>query len=140
MITSISLAAKTLDALAARGPNRSYVVARDLERLYTLYSHALRDVALNIHEACLLVDALQDHTLDANSADLLWMAVSDADRERDLGGTWGVDMRALGERLSDLDRLHALAILDAVERFWLDPSALNGPTDEVVAKYFPIDD
>ena len=54
--------------LEARGDNRNHVIHRDLERLYTLYRLALREMTLTLPEAWFIVDMLNGSLVDAYSA------------------------------------------------------------------------
>lgn len=120
----------------ARGDNRSEVIRRDLERLYTLYKHALREVELTAGEACLICDVLNGVLMDATSASMLWAEVEDGIRMDDLDQKWGVDGPALVEKLRSLDRLTCLALVDAAERFWA-ASPQEDPR-QAVKRFFPV--
>lgn len=126
------LPVRILEAIAERSDNRSGTIARDLERLYTLYRYELREVPLTKNEAMLIVDALNGVTMDAVSAGMLWAEVEDAIRENGLDKKWEVDGRKLLEKLLKLNRAQALALIDAAERYW----RRNG--EEPVEKFFVI--
>lgn len=114
---SVNLQPEILDALAERG-QRAPTINRDLERLYTLYERALRRVSLTVDEACLIVDALNSSLYDARTAGLLPAGIQDAIQLEGLAEKWNVDGDALVKKLSSLDELACLAIIDAAERFW----------------------
>jgi hypothetical protein len=122
------------EALGTRSENESGIASRDLERLYTLYKHALREVPLSENEACLLCDVLNGTLMDANSAALLWAEVEDGIRLDGLDQKWEVDGPALVKRLQALDRLHCLALIDAAERFWAETP--QEPAREAVRRFF----
>lgn len=115
--TSIRLESELIEKLEERGP-RSTVIERDLERLYTLYDRALRRVNLTVEEACLIVDALNGTFHDVRSGSRFWIGVQDQIELDGLDQKWGVDGKALTEKLSSLDDLTCMAIVDAAERFW----------------------
>ncbi len=135
---TITLSAALVDAVDSRGgqQNRSGAISRDLWRLYTLYEYALTSVPLAVEEALLFVDALNGVALDAASATLLWAEIADAIRLSHLDEKWGVDGPAFVQRLKELDRLQCLALVDAAERFWANPSL--EPAQEMVKRYFHI--
>lgn len=90
-------------------------VDRDLHRYYYLLRLALPTFTES--EASLIVDALNGVMTEPHTAGLLWAQVDDF--ARDGGMTkWGVDGRALVERLRALSPFAQLAIADAVERAW----------------------
>ena len=104
--------------LEARGDNRNHIIHRDLERLYTLYRLALRDVKLTLPEAWFIVDMLNGRLMDANTAGLLWASAEDACSMDGLDKKWEIDGKAFVEKLKALSPVQALALADAAERFW----------------------
>ena len=118
---SVNLQPHILDELAERG-QRAPTINRDLERLYTLYERALRRTGLTLDEACLICDALNASLYDAKTAHLLAAGVGDSIQMEGLAEKWNVDGEALVEKLSDLDDLACMAIIDAAERAWADES------------------
>ena len=124
--------------LEARGDNRNHVIHRDLERLYTLYSRAIREVQLTADEACLIVDTLNGTLMDANTARLLWANVEDACNLDHLDKKWEVDGPALVEKLQGLNDIQAMALVDAAERFWNSPDIGNVDIQERVKEHFYI--
>ena len=124
-----------ITALDERG-QRSVVVNRDLERLYTLYDRSLRRASLTLDEACLVTDALNASLYDAKTARLLPAAIRDAIQLDGLDRKWGVDGEALIQKLSALDEFACMAIIDAAERVWADESERD--FREVVTEKFGI--
>ena len=122
------------EGLKTRGGNRSQTINRDLERLYTLYKRALREVVLSVPEAWLLVDVLNGTIHDANSAPLLWGSVEDGCNLDGLDGKWEIDGKALVEKLRNLSSIQALALIDAAERFWEAPDGERN--EELLRKVF----
>lgn len=124
------------EELRTRGDNRSAVINRDIERLYTLYKKALKEVPLSDNEACLIVDALNGSLMDAYSARMLWASIEDAINLDGLATKWEVDGSTLVEKLKKLTDIQALALVDAVERFWQE--CPQGDIRENVRRYFRI--
>ena len=112
-----------------RGDNRTLVIHRDLERLYTLYRLALRDVKLTLPEAWFLVDMLNGSLMDAYTAGLIWAEAEDAIALEGLDMKWQVDGKALVKKLKALSRVQALALVDAAERFWQANTGSMGEED-----------
>lgn len=125
------------EELDLRGGNRSSIINRDLERLYTLYRRAIREVSLTMAEACLIVDSLNGSIMDANTAQVLWAGIADSIRLDGLDKKWDVDGPALVEKLQGLNVLQAMALVDAAERFW---EMENVPFEEGVRKVFNVTD
>ncbi len=122
--------------LEARGDNRNHIIHRDLERLYTLYRLALRDVKLTLPEAWFIVDMLNGTIMDANIAGLLWASAEDACALDGLDKKWQVDGKAFVKKLKKLSDTQALALVDAAERFW---QANTGTADdEGIKKFFGV--
>lgn len=136
--TGIYLTDPITSELAARGDNRSQVINRDLERLYTLYRRALATVPLTQEEACLLVDALNGAKFTADTARLLYAEIEDACRLDHLDQKWQVDGQALVQKLRQLTDTQALALIDAAERFWNAPDVGQRNVREAVREYFNI--
>ena len=122
--------------LISRGSNRSQIIHRDLERLYTLYRLALREMKLTLPEAWFIVDMLNGTIMDANTAGLLWASAEDACALDGLDKKWQVDGKAFVEKLKALSPVQALALADAAERFW---QANTGTADdEDIKKFFGV--
>lgn len=115
---SVTIQEDILAQLDERGDNRSYIIRRDLERLYTLYRIALRQIRLSLEEAMLIVDALNGTLSTADQARLLWAGIEDAIAYDKLDEKWNVNGKELVEKLKNLNELQAMAIIDAAERFW----------------------
>lgn len=126
-IISITLAHPVIAEIDARGEARSTTIARDLERLYALYKLALRDVPLAEREAMLLVDVLNGTLMDAATAAVLWGEIEDGITLNGLAAKWEIDGADLVRRLKALDNLHALALIDAAERYWCAISSGGQP-------------
>lgn len=118
----------------ARGGS-SVVINRDLERLYTLYRRAIREVSLTLAEAQLIIDALNGSLFDAQSAPMLWANIEDACNLDGLDDKWHVDGPALVGKLRGLNALQCMAIADAAERFWELPDG-DRDLDADVRKIF----
>lgn len=112
-----------------RGDNRTLVIHRDLERLYTLYRYALQDISLSLQEAWFIVDILNGTPMDAETANMLWAEAEDACFLNHLDQKWGIDGKALVEKLKKLSRTQSLALIDAAERFWQANTGNMGEED-----------
>ena len=134
----IYLRPETEKELAARGENRSHIIARDLDRFYNLCRRAIREVPLSEKEACLIVDSLNGTVLDANTAQSLWFSIEDSINLDGLADKWGVDGASLVEKLKELNAFQAMAIADAAERFWQMSDRMG--LEEGVQKVFNISD
>lgn len=99
----------------------SSVAHRDLSRYYYLLRDALTRQRFTEQEASLLCEALNGSMVEPHSASLLWAEIDDAITMDDLAGKWGVDGVALVARLRALTPFEALAVEDAVERWWKGP-------------------
>lgn len=114
--------AEAADARSRPG-KRNLTAARDLERYYSLLAAELAGIELSEAEASLVCDALNGTLFEPHTIRLLWAEVDDAIRHDGLAEKWGVDGPALVERLRSLTPGQAYALVDAVERFWLDASS-----------------
>ena len=121
------------EELSARGDNRSHIIHRDMERLYTLYRRTLREVSLSLPECWFIVDMLNGSLMDANTAGLLWASAEDACSMDGLDKKWQVDGKAFVQKLKNLSSIQALALIDAAERFW---QANTGAADDEDIKRF----
>lgn len=104
--------------ITQRGDNRSHTINRDLERLYTMYRRAIREIPLSVKEACLITDAMNGTLMDGNTAQLLWASIEDAISLEGLAAKWEVDGPALVEKLRGLNAFQCMALCDTAERFW----------------------
>lgn len=106
---------------------RSEIISRDLERHYLLLARALRTVELTQVEALLVAEACKDWALPAQSTLwLLWNQVDDAIRLKGLDRKHGVDGQTLVNKIQDWSDLQVMAVVDAAERFWVNPSRGGG--------------
>ena len=116
--TSISIYPETLNRIKQRGDEVSPIIERDMNRLYDLYNRALRQIKLNVKEACLITDCLNAILMDANSSSMLWAEIEDGINLDGLDSKWGINGLALIEKLKGLSEIQSLALVDAAERFW----------------------
>lgn len=100
-------------------PNR--IAERDLERYYYALEQTLRSVELTEQEALLICDAMNGVLVEPHTAQLLWAQIADAVEIDGLDRKWGVDGAALTAKLRGLSYAQALAVSDAVERWWSGP-------------------
>lgn len=121
-----------------RGQSKAKTIARDLDRLYTLYKYAMAEVTLTQNEAMALMDVLNGTIMDVQSASLLWASVEDACILDSLDQKWEIDKESFVNKLKGLSRTQALALVDATERLWTWVSANPGQpvTREVLEKFY----
>jgi hypothetical protein len=99
--------------------NGENVVARDLERYYTLLAQA--KPALTEQEMNLLRDTFNGVLVQAELVPFLPRVLADAVAEARADGLdekWGVDADALAEKMLNLSTVQALALVDSIEQFW----------------------
>lgn len=115
--TSLSIYPNTMERVKERGPV-STVIERDINRLYDLYSRALRQVDLTSAEAHLICDLLASTHKDVNLAVSLHWDVEDGNNLDHLDEKWGVDGPAFVQKIAGLSEIQKLALVDAAERVW----------------------
>lgn len=135
--TSIRIPENIATELDCRGP-RSTIVNRDLGRLYDLYDRALRRIDLTVDEACLIVESMNGTIHDVRSGTRFWFGVQDSIELDGLAKNWSVDGVALIEKLSRLDEIGCMAIVDATERYWHNEKYRSMDVREGVKEVFRI--
>lgn len=95
------------------------VAKRDLERYYSLLQRELRTAreALTENEMLALCNLANGTLWDATSAPLLWAETADAHPAT--LEKWNVDQEALVAKLRTLSPITLVAIVDAIEQWWL---------------------
>jgi hypothetical protein len=102
------------------GAEASATVRRIVARYLDLVECELDQIELSEPEAALVCDALNGLWMgEAAAVRLLWAEVADAIAHDRLDAKWGVDGEALVAKLRRLTPGQRLALLDSVERFWL---------------------
>lgn len=129
---SISIGPETLDKVKERGEKLSYVIDRDLTRLYAMYERALRQASLTINEASLIVEALNGVLIEPSTVKYLSSEIKDAVQMRGLNQKWKVDVDKLLNKVKG--EFQWLAIADAAER--CGQQASREDLHEVVKKFF----
>lgn len=105
-------------ALAVRGDNPNEIAQRDIERYYAILDQELATVDLTEAEALTIIDATTGWYVEPHTARLLWAEVEDAIRLGQLSADRDIDGDALITKLRALTPAQAMAIIDAVERWW----------------------
>lgn len=103
------------------GKGEENVVARDLTRYYELLRLALKRVHLTAKEWNFLYDALNGMMVTTELLPYLPQAIAQAAVDASYDGfaeKWDVDVEELYAKLSHMTPLEAVAVVDAVERFW----------------------
>lgn len=118
--------AEALPARAGADQSLAHVAQDSLERYFTLLAGELRRVRLSREQALLLCDVLNGTLIDpvwAESApELLAAEVEDSDLDG-MGEKWDVDLEEFVTTIRSWSRGQALAVVDAVGRWWkLDAS------------------
>ncbi len=134
---SISINPGIESKLSARGDNLSGTINRDLERYYALLDRALHSVPLTEQEAWFLLDLLNGTFCDVSTAEMLWAEAQDGIEFESMDQKWAVDGAELVKKLQGLNALQALALVDAVERFW-ERHNFESVDNSIVRKYFSI--
>jgi hypothetical protein len=97
----------------------SYVIERDLARLYKLY-HSVRlklKDTFTTEELCVIVASLNGSLFNLDFGECLESVIWEA-IEYEWTNQWNVDEKALIEKIAQLEHVQKLAIIDASERFW----------------------
>lgn len=114
-----------LAARAKETDSLGLVAKRDLTRLYAALRHERRAVAgaLTRGEKLALIDVSKTILWDSTSVGFLWAEVADTDPAE--LEQWNIDQDALVAKLRAFTWTQTLALVDALERWWL----LEGVTD-----------
>ena len=121
---------------AARGEFRvglsnGAVASRDLERYFLLIDRTLQGIVFTVAEASAIVDACNGTFWDTFSLfDGLALGLEDAISGDQLDAKWGIDGERLLAKLRALEPVQHLAIVDAIERFWV--SDLSRDREEIL--------
>lgn len=122
--TSVWLSAtlqEALDARAREGEGKSGLIARDLERYYTLLQDELRTVQLSEAEAGLIMHAMMGTLMEPMSYRMLWAEVADDARLNGAHEGFGLTQEQaddLAGRLREMTPGQIMAVVDAAERAW----------------------
>lgn len=104
---------------ARDGQSLGSVAARDLDRYYALLAREYQTLRLTEAEENLVRDACNGTQWDVFATALVWAAVDDGIRVDHLDQKWGVNGPALVQRLRMMTVGQSIAVVDAVERFWI---------------------
>lgn len=108
------------------------VADRDLARYYYALKQELAGVValLSQEEISLILDSCSGTLFESHTVPLLWANIADSIRLDGLDWKWNVEGSALVKKLQGLSYAGGLALVDAVERFWIEPN----PMDEALAR------
>lgn len=110
---------------APEGDSLGLTAKRDLTRYYDTLRRelklAIRDLTRG--EKLALIDVSNGTLWDSNSAGFLWAEVADADPDQ--LAQWEIDHDALVDKLRALTPTQSLALVDALERWWLLPEVTD---------------
>jgi hypothetical protein len=116
-----------IEARVSNWLESSHAVARrELERYYEVLQRELASISLTESEANLLCDVCNGTSFEPIAfVGALYIQVEDGDELEGVGEKWGVDAKAFAEKLKALSFTQCLALVDAVERFWIEPNEPN---------------
>lgn len=111
--------------LLQRGDNASAVGLRDLKRYYALLNYHLLEISLTAGEANLICEALKIYRFedDPEQARTVWQQVDAAIQQNSLSQKWSVNLETFMHKLQGLNHLQVIALIDAVERYWVREQA-----------------
>ncbi|MEG4805677.1 hypothetical protein QUB63_34515 [Microcoleus sp. ARI1-B5] len=136
--TLFSQDAKLKAALLQRGENSSKVGLRDLKRYYALLNHQLLEFSLTAAEASLVCEALKDYQLkdDPEQARTICQQVVRAVQQYHLEQKRSVNETFICKLEAQSD-LQAVALIDAVERYW--ERTQTNPNESLETKLLKVD-
>lgn len=131
--TLISQDSQLKATLLQRGEDASTVGLRDLKRCYALLNYHLLELTLTADEASLVCEALKDYRFedDSEQARTIWRRVDAAIQRDHLNQKWSVNSTFI-PKLRALTHLQIIALVDAIERFWVRAQA--DPDEPLEAK------
>jgi hypothetical protein len=142
----ITMPHELVQQLIARSPldtqQHSTIISRDLDRYYFLLDRArirLREL-FDTAETGAICEACRQYQLRHGAGEpwnipLLHTQVLEAIELHDLDQQWNVDGRELVTKLRSLDHLALFALVDAVERFWVQPTRVIDPDGTVTLNF-----
>lgn len=118
-------------ALEAAGENRSLRINAICDRYDTIVVHELADMGKTFtrEEWCAICDVLNGTWLLDNNWQSCWAEMLDSP---EMDEKWGIDHKALGERMHKLSLAGRAAVVDVVERFWSSPNLNQVTHDELL--------
>lgn len=130
---------KLKTALLQRGEIASTVGLRDLNRYYTLLNYHLLELTLTTGEANLICEVLKGYQFetDFEQARTIWQRIDTAIGQDHLDSKWSVNREALIRKLQGLTHLQAVALIDAVERYWVREQ--SNPDESLETKLSRVD-
>jgi hypothetical protein len=119
--TLISQDSELKTVLQQRGEDISAIGLRDLKRYYALLNHHLLEITLTSGEASLICKVLKDYRFEDNLAQsrTIWQQIDNVIQQDQLNQKWSVNREAFIRKLQDLTHLQIVALVDAVERYWV---------------------
>jgi hypothetical protein len=132
--TLISQDSELKATLQQRGKNLSAVGLRDLQRYYTLLNHELLEITLTPDEASLICRVLKDYRFedDPERARTIAQQLAHELQEQHLAQQSSINGENLIRKLQGLSNLGAIALVDAVERYWV--RAQSNPDESLETK------
>ena len=125
-------------ALLQRGEDSRAVELRDLGRYYALLNYHLLETTWTESEAHLICEALKDYQFedDLERARTVWKQIHNAVHRDHLDQKWSINRERFHRKVQDLNELEAIALVDAVERYWV--RAKSEPQESLSARLMSI--
>ena len=126
-------------ALLQRGEDANTIELRDLKRYYALLNYHLIEIYLTQGECQLVCEALKDYRIedDPDRARTIWKQVHTAVVRDKLDRKWNVNRETFRSKIQDLHHLQAVALVDAVERYWVRTK--SQPQESLQARLLGVD-
>ena len=107
----------------ADGESAAGVIKRDLARYYRVLQEELASLDFTEGEASLVCDACNGLFFDdaTSTHRFIWAEVADAIQLQHLDKKWTVAGDRLVKKLRDMTSGQAMAVADAIQRFWAEP-------------------
>ena len=132
--TLVSQNAAMNTALSSRGEDWRVIELRDLKRYYALLNYYLLETTWTENEAHLICEALKDYQFedDPEQARTVWKQIHNAVHRDHLDQKWSINRERFHRKVQDLNELEAIALVDAVERYWV--RAKSEPQESLSAR------
>ena len=132
--TLVSQNAAMNTTLPSRGEDCRGIESRDLKRYYALLNYYLLETTWTENEAHLICEALKDYQFedDPEQARTVWKQIHNAVHRDHLDQKWSINQEIFHRKVQDLNELEAIALVDAVERYWV--RAKSEPQESLSAR------
>jgi hypothetical protein len=126
-------------SLLQRGEDTSAIGVRDLKRYYTLLNSHLLEISLTASEASFLCEILKNYRFedDPDQVKTIWKQIEQGIQQDRLDQKWSVNGEGFVHKLQTLTYLQLIALVDAVERYWI--RELSSPHEPIETKLLQVD-